>query len=241
MNNNGWVKLHRKILDNPISRKPAWFSVWVTLLLLANHDDEHTFIWNGRQIELKEGQFITGRKTLSEQTGVPETTIERILDYLESSGQIGQQKNTKNRLITILNWETYQKVDNKRTTNGQQTDTFKNIINKEVKNSTNTGGFQPQAVKKAQFSKEGAKVIKALEAVDPKNKTYYANTTQRASADFLVQEYGLEKVLKVITLLPKTNTMDFCPNITSAYDLKEKWQKLATQLQKIKNNQPILI
>jgi|GEM_PF-1473625 len=91
------------------------------------------------------------------------------------------------------------------------------------------------------FNVLGAEVIKAFEEVDAKNKTYYANKTQRACADFLVDEYGLDKVLKVIKLIPQTNGKDFYPNITSPYDLKEKWMKLASALQKTKNNQTVIL
>ncbi len=123
---NGWIKLHRKLLENPFAHKANSMALWVTLLLLANHK-ENKFMWNGKILIIKEGQFITGRKELSKQTGIPATTIERILETLENGHQIGQQKTTKYRLITIVNWESHQnvdrKVDNKRTTNGQQTDT----------------------------------------------------------------------------------------------------------------------
>jgi hypothetical protein len=137
--NLGYIKLHRKLLDNPYSHKPNFMALWVTLLLLANHK-ENKFMWNGKVLIIKEGQFITGRKELSKQTGIPATTIERILETLENGHQIGQQKTTKYRLITIVNWTEHQnldsKVDNKRTTNGQQTDT--NNIGKNEKNERNT-------------------------------------------------------------------------------------------------------
>lgn len=79
-------------------------------------------IWNGHTIVIHEGQLITGRDKLSEITGIPHTTIDRILEYLENEGQIGQQKTTKYRLITILNWKDYQE----RASNGHQTGTNKN-------------------------------------------------------------------------------------------------------------------
>ena len=149
--NNGWIKLHRRLLDNPITKKPAWLSVWVTLLLLANHDEEHKFIWNGREHILKAGQFITGRKALSEQTGVPQSTIEDVLRFLELHENIRQQKTTKYRLITILNWDDYQKSDSKPTTERQQSDTFKKLRSKEV----NTGAYAPPllALKKTPMKK----------------------------------------------------------------------------------------
>lgn len=91
------------------------------------------------------------------------------------------------------------------------------------------------------FTSEGAEVIKAFEVIDAKNKTYYANKTQRTSADFLVKEYGLEKVLKIVSMLPKSNGLDFFPNITSAHDLKEKWVKLAISFQKLKNKEVVIL
>ena len=100
---------------------------------MANHK-ENNIIWNGDVLIIKEGQFLTGRKQLSEETCIPETTIERALDYFEKNGhQIKQQKTTKFRIITILNWSSHQladsKADNRRTTDGQQTDTNKNDKN----------------------------------------------------------------------------------------------------------------
>lgn len=99
--------------------------MWVHLLLSANHESKE-FIWNGQTILIRAGQFITGRKQLSENTGIPETTVERILSFFEKERQIGQQKTTKYRLITIYKWSEYQILDNKRTTSGQQADTNKN-------------------------------------------------------------------------------------------------------------------
>jgi hypothetical protein len=98
-------------------------------------------MWNGKQMMVERGQFITGRTQLIEETGIPGTTIERILNYFENEQQIGQQKTTKFRLISILNWSQYQqmdnKMDNKRTTNGQQTDTNKNEKNEKNEKKKN--------------------------------------------------------------------------------------------------------
>lgn len=82
---------------------------------------------NSELIVIKEGQVFCGRKRISAETGIPETTIERVLDLLENGHYIGQQKTTKYRVITILNWKEYQSRTAKRTTNGQQADTYKNV------------------------------------------------------------------------------------------------------------------
>jgi len=135
--NAGWIMLHRKLLDNAIARRPAYCHLWVHLLLRANHK-ETSFIWNGRTQTLRPGQLLTGRKQLSSATGIPETTIERILDFLEGEHQIERQSTTKFRIISIVNWHLYQnpcegghQPDNKRTTDGHQTDTYKNEKNEK--------------------------------------------------------------------------------------------------------------
>jgi len=138
----GWIKVHRKIQDNAISKSPEYFALWIHLLLLANHKKSE-FIFNGIKIALESGQFVTGRKKLAEISGVQESKIERILNYLKSEQQIEQQTNNKFRLITIINWDDYQEVEqqteqpvnNKRTTTEQQLNTNKNDNN--VKNEEN--------------------------------------------------------------------------------------------------------
>lgn len=127
-NKNGWVKIHRRVTEKGYYKNSQYIHLWLHLLLNANHETKE-FMWNKELIMIKEGQLLTGRKELSEQTGISETTIERILKMFESEHQIGQQKTTKFRIITILNWTNYQlngsERTTKRTTDGQQTDTNK--------------------------------------------------------------------------------------------------------------------
>jgi len=89
--NQGWIKLHRRLLDNAIIQKPKYCHLWIVLLLKAAHASI-SFIWNGQQEIIRPGQVLTGRRRLCEASGIKSTTLERILEYLES----GQQ--TDNRL-----------------------------------------------------------------------------------------------------------------------------------------------
>ena len=128
MGDQGWICLHRQLLDSPLATRPAYNHVWVTILLLASHK-QSSFIWNGARRTVKTGQLLTGRRKLAERTGLSQSMVERVLKYLEIEQQIEQQKTTKFRIITILNWDKYQvngcgeqhigqQVDNKRTTDG---------------------------------------------------------------------------------------------------------------------------
>lgn len=107
-----------------------------------------------------------------------------------------------------------------------------NSIHREL-NPINSIGA-PRKVQKLTHDSLVPEVIKAFEEVDPKNKTYYGNTTQRKASDFLIEEYGLEQVLRVVKLLPKTNKQAYYPSINSPNDLKEKWTKLESALVKEK-------
>lgn len=80
-------------------------------------------------------------------------------------------------------------------------------------------------------------VIKLFEAIDPKNKTYYGNKTQRAACAFLLSEYGFEEIEKRTTVLPKTNTMPYFPNITTPCQLRDKWVTLNNQIERHKQEQ----
>lgn len=110
----GWICLHRKILENPIICKDSdYFTVWCYLLLTATHKDKN-ILFGGKKIILKEGQLITGRKVISEKFKISESKVKRILIELENDQLIDRQRSNKNSLISILNWHKYQKSDQQK-------------------------------------------------------------------------------------------------------------------------------
>lgn len=102
--------------------------LWTALLLLATHKERGTYL-AGHAVKLRPGQFVTGRDKLAEHTGYHRSTIDRLLKKLEIEQQIEQQKTTKGRIITIVNWDIYQgdeqqseqQVSNKRATSEHYT------------------------------------------------------------------------------------------------------------------------
>lgn len=125
----GWVSVHRKMLDNPVVFKDAdHVAVWMYLLLNATHK-ECQVLFKGEKITLLPGQLITGRKAISDKLKMSDSKVHRILKLFEIEQQIEQQTSNKNRLISIKNWDKYQfseqqdeqQVNNNRTTSEQQT------------------------------------------------------------------------------------------------------------------------
>ena len=136
----GWIKLYRKLLDNPIVCKDSeTFSIWLYLLLSATHQ-EVSAIFKGKKIILKPGQLITGILSISKKLKINKDKVQRTLKCFEIDKQIKQEMSNKNRLITILNWEQYQSNDNendKQLINKCETTDKQLITNKNEKNDKN--------------------------------------------------------------------------------------------------------
>lgn len=133
----GWISTYRKILENPIVCKDSdYFAVWMYLLLNATHK-ESPAIFNKKKIILKKGQLITSRKSIAEKFDISESKVQRILKTFEIEQQIKQQTCSRNRLISIINWNEYQQseqrieqqVNNERTTSEQLVNTNNNDNN----------------------------------------------------------------------------------------------------------------
>ena len=108
MQQTGWLKLHRRTLENPIIMKDAeHLAIWSYLLMKATHE-QRDIIFNSNRVTLNPGQFSTGRKVISSELVISESKVQRILKAFESEQQIEQVTDFKCRIITIVNWEKYQ-------------------------------------------------------------------------------------------------------------------------------------
>jgi hypothetical protein len=139
----GYLKLYRKTLDNPTVMKDAdHLAIWMWLLMNAKFFPTDDW-FGGQRITLQPGQFITGRKKISEALGVSESKVQRVLKCYESEHMIEQRTDHQGRLITIVSWDEYQaneqsseqRVNNDRTTSEQRVNTI--TRKKERKNIKN--------------------------------------------------------------------------------------------------------
>jgi hypothetical protein len=159
---NGWISIHRKLLDW------EWYSdkntriLFLHCLLLANYQDN-----NHRGMTIKKGSFRTGRKKLSEGCGLTIQQTRTSLDKLISTSEITIESNTIFSVISITNWNEYQTTNhanNKPITNeqpaNQQTD------NKPI--TTNNNIINNKQINK-QEKKKGKKPISKHIFIPPKN------------------------------------------------------------------------
>lgn len=228
----GWIKLHRKILEWEWLAIPEMVSLYLYLLLTANHEEKE---WQGQKIY--RGQTIIGRKQLNQKLGISERKIRTCLTRLKTTNEIAIKTTNRYSIITIIKYNDYQIKDEKRPakrpaerqTNDQQTTTPK-----ELKNNKNI-------IQDEQSSSEIPELIKLFEAINPASKRFYGNITQRKACEDLIETYTFERVKNVIeNTLPKTNKIKFMPNIRSPLQLYEKWSQLEDEIFKLKNKGQII-
>lgn len=79
-------------------------------------------------------------------------------------------------------------------------------------------------------------IYRIVEAFKPVNKFWHTledNPKQMDAAWRMIQVAGVQAVLKVIAILPKTNKIPYVANICSPVKLEEKWSDLEAQLHKM--------
>jgi hypothetical protein len=115
MTQNGWIKIHRVTTDWEWYKTPNMVQFWIHCLLRANHK---TMKWQGQ--EVLEGQFISGRKQLSIETGLTEKNIRTCIERLKSTNELASKNYSKYSLFTINSWKKYQITNEEGQQNGQQ-------------------------------------------------------------------------------------------------------------------------
>ena len=109
MSDEGWIKLHRSLLDDALWRcsTDSQKVLLVVILMLANHKDNE-WIWNDKKFICKRGQFITSLRSLAEKAQISKKAVEGALSKFEKYGFLGTQKGTGGTLITVCNYYKYQ-------------------------------------------------------------------------------------------------------------------------------------
>ncbi len=112
MREYGFVKLNRNILDWRWYKDANTFRVFIHLILNANFKDGEY-----QNQSIKRGQIVTGRKKLSDQLNMTERGVRTALQHLKSTNEIAIKSYSKFSIITILNYDTYQNLTDKTTSN----------------------------------------------------------------------------------------------------------------------------
>lgn len=132
----GWIKIHRQILNWEWYKDINVKILFIHLLLTANHQEKN---WKGQLV--KRGQKLTSLQHLANETGLTLQQTRTALIKLKSTGEITYTTTNKYTLVTIAKYNDYQftdeniasKITNNQT-NEQQTNNKQITTNKNDKN-----------------------------------------------------------------------------------------------------------
>ena len=135
---DGWLKLHRSIIDSAVFKDLEVLKIWIWLLCNASFDT-HDTLFLGKVITIYPGQIVTGRKKIAQSTDLNESKVYRALMLLKSLGNIEIKSNNKFSVITIVKWAKYQgdlEIVNSKTTAKQQQDNNTATAGQQQDNTT---------------------------------------------------------------------------------------------------------
>ena len=223
----GWISIHRKLKESSFYKDSQAVHLWIHLLVSANHK-EAQFVKGNKVYDVKRGQLLTGRKLLSADTGINESKLQRLLKVFEKCHMIEQQTNSVNRLISILNYDSYQageqQVNSKRTASEQQVNTNNNDNNKNNDNKAQPFSMPDDVYAKAcnWFYDELLKAGKLKKSQNWRTKLWYDGFRLLIESD----KININDFREVLDFYIKNISKEYCPHAYSPKSFREKWIKI---------------
>ena len=136
--NGGATLWARQTIDSDIffNKPDKWFKIWFYLINKVKYSDNKQF---------KRGTCFIKYEWIMEKNGATKNQVKHCLEYLKSATQIATQKKTRGMLLTVINYDLYQTLDNyyyeeshtERKTKGTQKPHRSHTILKNDKNDKN--------------------------------------------------------------------------------------------------------
>lgn len=109
---NGFVKIHRKMLQWGWYQDSDVKSVFLHLLLTASYKETE---WMGKKIH--KGQVVVGTEKMAAELGLTRQTVRTAISKLKSTNEITTESTNKFTIVTLVNWEEYQILSESPTSN----------------------------------------------------------------------------------------------------------------------------
>ena len=107
----GFINLHRTLLDSMIFSSQTGLKIWIWLLLKASYRKRYVSLKIGKgetTVTIERGQLLFGRYKAEEELCIDGSTIYKWIKKLEENEMILVQSSNQYSIITICNYDTYQ-------------------------------------------------------------------------------------------------------------------------------------
>lgn len=122
---DGWIKLHRKIVDSEVFHNADLLRLWVWLLSRAAHHEHYVPMESGGglvTVKLNVGELVIGRNKTARDLNLKPSTFRNRISKLESLGMIRVQPASNWSVISICNWNHYQTSSERKNETPQKQD-----------------------------------------------------------------------------------------------------------------------
>ena len=193
---NGWIKLHRKIVDWEWYDDGNVFRLFMHFLLNANTKDCR---WHG--MDIKRGQLIISSEDISKKLHFTRQQYRTALNKLKSTNEITTKSTNKNTIVTICKYDSYQRCEDsnqpteqptEQPSSNQQTTNKQPSSNQHYNNKNNKNIRNKEDNKKEKIVKE--KVVapcvatSTTESIESRKEKFYQSLVP------YVEKYGREMV-----------------------------------------------
>lgn len=238
---NGWIKLHRELLEKPIwtASTPEQKTILITLLAMANHKEKE-WEWKGHKYVAKPGQFVTSLPSIVEKSGkgISVQNVRTALKRFEKLEFLTDESTKQNRLITLLNWGLYQHTEGDLTddlTVSQQTTNSQLTANKNVRRKE---GKKRESSPKQVYDETSDFYILAsfmYEQILKNNPNHKQPNLQGWSNDFrLMMETDKRDKKEIARLVKWVQQDDFeMSNVLSPSKLRKRYDQLKMKMDKL--------
>jgi hypothetical protein len=224
----GWICLHRKLLEW------EWYSdinttrLFIHCLLRANHKAKK---WQGTDVPA--GSFIGGLHALSEQTGLSVQQLRTCIQRLKSTNDITVKATNKFSVITVMNWASYQDKEEQQQANQQAS---QQTNNNQITNEQQSINNKQQCKQLNNETKPKAAIAAAVDLPDGIDKDLFA--------DYLVTRKKIKagdspRAMKLlISELVKIKGMGQDPNKAIEKAIVNNWKSVYPEKSGFGNQQP---
>ena len=168
----GYIKLHRGILESSIFASQIGLKIWIWILLKANYTEKFVPIKIGKGesiLKVERGSFVFGRFKAEEELNIDGSTVYKWLKKLESEQMITINSNSHYSIVTVCKYDSYQTVDIDKVATTKQP---RNNHVTAIEQPRNTTNKEKNTEEEKEYYKDAAKAATQKRVEDFKKSLY---------------------------------------------------------------------